>query len=99
MLVESRYEELERLTRSRRLSAREIEDAITEYGCELVLPPEGTNKALDVFRVVDSVPEELDVRVDLWCADEGRSDLTLELRLRDTSKNFYDVQIDNIHVL
>ena len=37
--------------------------------------------------------------VDLWMVEEGRSDLTLEIRLTDTGRELYGIEIDNLHVL
>ena len=35
----------------------------------------------------------------MWTVEEGRSDLTLELRLTETGEAPYDVEIHNPHVL
>jgi hypothetical protein len=37
--------------------------------------------------------------VDLWTVEEGRSDLTLELRLTETGGEPYDIEIHDPHVL
>ena len=47
----------------------------------------------------DSDPAAFSVVVDLWTAEEGRSDLTLELELVDRFEGAYDVMIQNLHVL
>jgi hypothetical protein len=39
------------------------------------------------------------VAVALYTAEEGRSDLGLELRLTEVAGGLWTVQIDNIHVL
>ena len=36
--------------------------------------------------------------MDLWTAEEGRSDLTLELTLTDSRGEIYQIEIDDIHV-
>ena len=97
-LIRGDYAAIEGLTSRQRLSGIEIEQAIAEYGRRLVpLPPNSGPRS--VVEIESSDPEQWSVYVDLWTAEEGRSDLTLELTLTDSSRDSYDVQIDNIHVL
>ena len=98
MLAEGDYEGLERLTNGSRLTAAEMAEGVREYGGNLILPPDGAFENLDVVGVEGARPREWSVNVDLWTAEEGRSDLTLELTLRENGKNIYDVEIDGIHV-
>jgi hypothetical protein len=83
--------------RAGRLSAAELESAIREYGRTLVpLPDEALNR-IDVF------PRDLDLNrasldVPLWTAEEGLSDLTLQLdAMRDGA--MYRIEITTLHVL
>jgi hypothetical protein len=39
------------------------------------------------------------VAAPLWTAEEGRSDLTLELRLIEFAPEAYEVEIEDLHVL
>src|SRR5215211_4599568 len=83
MLMQADYDELERLTNSRRLTAAEIAEGVREYGGALVMPPEDAFDNLDVIEVEGANPREWSVNVNLWTAEEGQSDLTLELTLRE----------------
>ena len=98
-LVRGDYEELERMSGGVRLSAEEMAGAVRAYGRTLVaLPDEGFDN-LDVVELEDARPRAWSVHVDLWTAEEGRSDLTLELTLRERGGDDYEVEIDDIHVL
>lgn len=99
MLVQGDYEGLEHLTNGNRLTAAEMADGVTEYGGSLVLPPDSAFDSIDIVEVAGATPREWDARMSLWTAEEGKSDLTLELTLRDSEEDQYHVQIDNIHVL
>jgi hypothetical protein len=99
MLVQADYDGLERLTDSRRLTATEIAEGVREYGRTLIMPPESAFENLDVIEVSGAKPKEWSVNLHLWTVEEGRSDLTLELTLRENGKEIYDAEIDNIHVL
>jgi hypothetical protein len=52
-----------------------------------------------VVEIDNAVPEAWSVYLDLWTAEEGRSDLTLELTLRDSPAGIYSVELDDLHVL
>ena len=43
-------------------------------------------------------PPRWSVRMDLWTAEEGRSDLSLELTIIESGRG-YTVELDDIHVL
>ena len=99
MLVTGDYEGLERASRGRRLTAEQLRQAVEEYGRELRMPPKAEFSNLDWHEIGDSHPRSWWVLVDLWTVEEGRSDLTLELRLTETGGQQYDLEIDNLHVL
>jgi len=63
------------------------------------MPPESWFQNIDVIEIEGRAPRQWSVRFDLWTAEEGRSDLTLELTLTENNKELYGVEIDNIHVL
>ncbi len=98
-LVRGEYAALEALTGGRRLTADQMRAAVVDYGRSLVLPPEGRFIPRSVVDIEGSQPERWSVYVDLWTAEEGRSDLTLELTLSDSSGGLYGVEIDDLHVL
>ena len=99
LLAEGAYEVLEVMTRGRRLSADEMRSAVHEYGATLVPLPEPALDELDVVQVTGSALPTFDVVVDLWSYEEGRSDLSLELRLTDRFDGAHDVEILDIHTL
>ena len=81
MLCEHRYTDIEELTRGERISASEIERDIRDYGCELVQYPDSID--LDVVEVFDSNPREWNVVAPIYTAQEGLSDLSIELSVTD----------------
>lgn len=99
LLAAGDYVTAERMTRGRRLSASDLQRAVEDYGGTLVPLPAEALENLDVVEVRDSDPAAFSVVVDLWTAEEGRSDLTLELELVDRFEGAYDVMIQNLHVL
>jgi hypothetical protein len=99
MLVAEDYDGLEEATQGRRLTAEQLREAVEEYGRELQMPLEVVFDNLDVIEIEGAIPRAAWVLVDLWTVEEGRSDLTLEIRLTDTGGELYDMEIDNLHVL
>jgi hypothetical protein len=99
MLVDRDYAALERLTNSMQLTAGEIAQAVQDYGAALVMPPPTVFNELDVVEVENAKPRTWSVRHDLWAEGEGKSDLSLELTLRESANEGYVVEIDGIHVL
>ena len=98
LLVVGDYEGLARLTKGQRLTADELRQAVVDYGRRLVLPQNAWS-ARSVVDVEEAVPKAWSIYMDLWTAEEGRSDLTLELTLRDSEHDTYNVEVDNLHVL
>jgi hypothetical protein len=98
LLVAGKYTELEALTHGVRLSAKEIENAISDYGKKLVLLPENSFGLMDVVEVKDAIPKRWSIAMPLWTQEEGRSDLTLEITAIK-QQNGFEVELDDIHVL
>jgi hypothetical protein len=99
MLVAGDYEGVALASRDRRLRAEQLRQAVEEYGRELRMPPEVVFDNLDLNEIEGAIPRAWWVSVDLWTVEEGRSDLTLEIRLTDTGGELYDIEIDNLHIL
>jgi hypothetical protein len=98
LLVDGRYDELARRTGGKRLTSEQMAAAVSGYGRRLIdLPSEAWDK-LDAVRIKDAVPPAWSVRVDLWSAEEGRSDLTLELTVKQNGSS-YDIEVEDLHVL
>jgi hypothetical protein len=85
------------LTAGIRLSANEIRTAIYEYGCTLILPPLSEYKTLDIIRIKDAAASSWSVRMNLWTQEEGKSDLSIELTIKEKD-GIAVVEFDDIHV-
>jgi hypothetical protein len=99
MLVAGDYEGLGLLSRGKRLLSNEIRQAVADYGHQLVAPPSFDELRPSVIPVTASSPPRYSAAVDLWTADQGRSDLSLELTLVERSSGLFDIEVDNVHVL
>lgn len=98
LLVAGKYMELEELSTGTRISADDMADAIRQYGRVLVAPPQYAYEDLDVVQVRNASPPRWSVRMGLWTAEEGRSDLSLELTVAESGDG-YIIEVDDIHVL
>lgn len=98
-LVAKDYAEIERYTAGIRLSGSLLEEAISEYGCNLVMPPASELDRLDIVEIDGSWPKRWSVRIDLWTTKEGRSDFSLECTMIEQAGDLLAVEIDNLHVL
>ena len=99
LLVRGEYEAVERITEGDRMSAEEIGEAISEYGRTLVRPDRAEWWPLVVVTPVTAERGKLHVEAPLWTAEEGRSDLTLELWLTEFAPELYRPTLLTIHVL
>lgn len=100
ILVNGEYDTLAAMTSGRRLSGAEIRDAVRSYGRTLVSPPgDGLPDDLELLDVEGNGPRRVTATMSLYTAEEGRSDLSLELLLTEVAAGLWTVQIDNIHVL
>jgi hypothetical protein len=98
-LVSGDYEAIERFTGGSRLSAEVLRQAVSAYGQRLAMPPTAALDQLDVVEIDGAFPKAWSVRVDLWTASEGRSDLSLECTLTDRQGDLLMAEVDNLHVL
>jgi hypothetical protein len=98
LLAAGKYDDLEKLTDGRRLTSAEMALAVREYGRCLIAPPDDAYEELDVVQVQNRVPAEWSVWMPLWSKEEGRSDLTLQLTVREVDGDLL-VELDDIHVL
>jgi len=97
-LVAADYKAIELFTGGKRLKAGDLQAAIESYGKRLVSIPSGALGNIDVVDIVGSIPKAWSVRVELWTADEGRSDLSLECTMIDCGCDLLKTEIDNLHV-
>ena len=96
LLVRGDYAAIERLTGGVRLRAEHLADAVSEYGRRLVIPSWAT-VPLDVIEFADG--SGWAIVVDLWTAEEGRSDLSLELTVRRGHAGTHRIEVDDLHVM
>ncbi len=96
-LSQGRFAKIANDGRVGRLTAQELECAISEYGGTLIsLPPDAFTQ-LDVYPLEDE-PQAWAIDVPLWTSEEGRSDLTLSITARLTESG-PELEIDDVHVL
>lgn len=81
-----------------RLNADDIRLAVEGYGRRLVCPPGDVYADLDVVRVQGASEPTWSVRAPMWTAEEGRSDLTLELTFAQANDGVH-LELDDLHVL
>ncbi len=81
------------------MSAGEIDEAISEYGRTLVRPEAAEWWPLVEITPVTAERGKLHVAAPLWTAEEGRSDLTVELWLTEFAPELYRPTLLKIHVL
>lgn len=96
MLAAARFNDLEADGRAGRLTAEELRRAVQEYGRTLRELPEEAWALVDEYRQNNSDDFSLDVP--LWTIEEGRSDLTLSISVRETREGV-TLSIDDLHVL
>ena len=99
MLAHGEYAALEQLSGGARVGAADLEHAVREYGRTLSVPPPGSEPALVVVEIRNARPRAWFVDVPLWSREEGRSDLTLQLRLVAAPAGGYRVELEDLHVL
>jgi hypothetical protein len=99
LLVRGEFETVEQLTAGRHLTGSELDQAVRDYGRTLSAPGDGWWDLVEVTPVTRPGPPDLHIAAPLWTHEEGRSDLTLELHLTETTPAAYDIEILNLHVL
>jgi hypothetical protein len=82
-----------------RVSPAQMRAAVEQYGRSLVPMPSGAGALIDYVAVRSSNPCTWSVVCPLFTAEEGRSDLSLELHLTQSSGASYTIEIDDLHVL
>jgi hypothetical protein len=96
-LIAGNLAEVVRMSGGVRLSRRELEMAIQEYGRTLVPLPEWASESWNIVEVRDTLPRQWSVWIPLWTKEEGRSDLTLGLTLIQDGSD-YRIEVDDLHV-
>ena len=97
-LVVGNFAKLEADGRAGRLSAEDLRQVLEDYGSTFIDLPD---KAFEVGPGAIPLANEEEawgVDLDLWTAEEGPSDLTLSMTVRDTEKGIV-IEIDDLHAL
>lgn len=97
LLAAREYASIELVTASKRLLAEEIEGTILRYGRTIIEPPKNFHSMIDAIEIEGASPRSWSVVVPLWTAEEGRSDLSIELTIIEDSGS-PRVELDNIRV-
>jgi hypothetical protein len=95
LLVAGELEELQRMDRGGRMRSDEWRARLNEYGRTLITPPASDFVTADVVRITGQSAWSVWYR--LWTADEGKSDLGLELTVRDRGADT-DVELEDLRV-
>jgi hypothetical protein len=98
-VVAQDFDRLLRIAPSSRVTAAELKEALAEYRRRPVMPAAPLEELLDAVEVAGSRPKSWSVNLPLWTEEEGRSDLTLEMRFTESEADTYSVEIDDLHVL
>lgn len=97
-LVVGNFAKLEADGRAGRLSAEDLRQVLEDYGRTFVdLPDEAFEVGGGAVPLANE-NETWGVDLDLWTKEEGQSDLTLTMTVRDTDKGIV-IEIDDLHVL
>lgn len=99
LLSSENYDELEKLTSGTRLSSQELKQAILEYSEKICpLPPEALREVI-IINICGSSHKSWSVTCPLSTDSKERSDLTIEMTIKENYPEDITVEIDNIHVL
>lgn len=99
LLARGAYDEVVAITRGERLTADELKRAILDYGRTPTPLPDEAWALLDVVQLASASPPRFSVQVPMWTAEEGRSDLTIDLELTELAPFVYETALMDIHVL
>lgn len=95
MLAAGEFNELERWTAGRRLSAEEMSQALERYGVRFVLPPEDDLFSETEFYDVSGDQPAYYAEINLW-SEHGPTDLQLRLDVSGTGPGQYSVDVNDL---
>lgn len=96
-LVGRRYDAIAADGRIGRLTPEELDRAVADYPGTLIALPAEALDDVDIYPRI-GIPGRAKVDVDLWTAEEGKSDLTLSLTLEEGPEGV-TISIEDLHVL
>jgi len=91
------YEKVVSYCSASRLTAEDIKIVVNEYGKSFMVPPPSAFEIVDAVLVRDTDLPTWSLRVPLWSKEEGRSDLEMQLTVRQRGKR-WDVELDDMLV-
>ncbi|WP_132649815.1 DUF7668 domain-containing protein [Rubrivivax gelatinosus] len=91
------YESVIKWAPRSRMAAETLRIAVESYGRRLVQPPH--YDLADFVAVEGAVAPTWSVVVPLFTAEEGRSDLSLELTMVEKAPGEWEAEVDDLHVL
>lgn len=98
LFVREDYEGIVKRCVRSRLTSDDLRTVILSYGRRVVSPPVDAYNGLDAVQVVSATVPTWSVHAPLWTAEEGRSDLTLELTVALESGGAL-IELDDLQVL
>ena len=99
LLVRGEYATIDRISGGARISASDLKRAVADYGRVLAAPGDGWWDDVSVTPIETDGSPSFHIAVPLWTQEEGRSDLTLEVRLDEVAPEAFETQIEDLHVL
>jgi len=82
-----------------RLTSSDMREVLDEYPFKLIRHDVPLESLFDVVSIGAASKPSWSVNLPLWTAEEGRSDLTLQLTVVDSGREFYEIELDDLHVL
>ena len=98
LLAERDYDSVVQTCSQSRLTSDDLRNVIHQYGGRIIPPPVDAFVNLDAIRIADLPKPGWSVRVPLYTAEEGRSDLTLELTIILADQGIH-IELEDLHVL
>jgi hypothetical protein len=97
LLVRGEYEAAARVAPGR-IDADGLRRAVEQYGRKLMEPGRDWWRSVDIVPIDGSAGRAHHVVAPLWTVEEGRSDLTLELRSEEFGLGLVRAEIVDLHV-
>src|SRR5688500_4313886 len=97
-VVAQDFDTLLQIAPGSRMTAEDLRTALADYHREPIMPVAPVEELFDVVEVHGSSPASWSVGLPLWTKEEGRSDLTLEMRFIDSDADLYTIEIEDLHV-
>ncbi|CAM5505834.1 hypothetical protein MAUB1S_08449 [Mycolicibacterium aubagnense] len=79
------------------MNAGDLGNIVSDYGIEIVMPPEGRYRELDVISVSPAGIPTFSVVTDVWTKIDGKSDVSIEMTVKIDGEDVI-VEIDNLHI-